>query len=243
MAQRLYIAVGTRFGRLTITGELASRKSKSGSVSRMFSCTCDCGNKLTVALRHLRNGHTQSCGCYRAEVTGVRSTTHGHTAGRDQSIYYDLWCTIKSKVVSRSHADAVDYQHVSLYTLWSLDFSAFHNYLISVLGPRPTGYSLDRINTLGNYEPGNLRWATPLQQAQNTRRNRYLTFNGETKCLSQWARDIGVSRGTLDVRLTKLGWTVERAFTVPPRSMRKSKAANQGEQDFPPVTFTSRRIP
>jgi len=220
---KIDVPPGTRFGRLTVTGEAELYRSPGGATLRRLACTCDCGNTIELLMCHLRNGHTQSCGCFRVETTSKRHTTHGHTKGGDQSIYYDLWCTIKSKVVARSHKDADDYPHVSMDKAWADSFEVFYQYLMDNLGPRPSKHSLDRIDTWGNYEPGNVRWATAQQQAQNTRRNRHITYNGETKILSQWARETGISPAALHSRIYTLNWSVERALTTPATAKQKNR--------------------
>jgi hypothetical protein len=65
---------------------------------------------------------------------------------------------------------------------WRDSFVAFSEFL----GPRPDGLSIDRIDSSGNYEPGNVRWATYKQQARNTGRNHMHTIDGVTRCLAEW---------------------------------------------------------
>lgn len=99
-------------------------------------------------------------------------------------------------------------------TEWMNSFDAFHSYVASL--PR-TGTTLDRIDTNGNYEPGNVRWATHKQQANNTRSNHTLDFNGRSMKIAQWSDEIGISAAAIHARVGRLGWSVERALTEPPK--------------------------
>jgi len=96
-----------------------------------------------------------------------------------------------------------------------------------------TNSSIDRINNNGHYSCGhcddcirngwvmNCRWATMVEQARNTRRSRYLTLNGETKLLMDWAEKTGISDKTVRTRL-RAGWSVERALTTPTKRQNRS---------------------
>jgi hypothetical protein len=82
------------------------------------------------------------------------------------------------------------------------------------MGIRPPGMTLDRIDTNGNYEPGNCRWATQEVQQNNRRDNRYLSIDGVALTIAQWRRRSGLKRRTLRWRLDA-GWDARRAVTTP----------------------------
>jgi len=91
---------------------------------------------------------------------------------------------------------------------------SFENFL-SDMGERPgPEYSLDRINPNGNYRPDNCRWATRETQDNNRRANRFLTWNGKTQTIAQWAKETGISKGTILNRLN-WGWPIEDALSWP----------------------------
>lgn len=98
---------------------------------------------------------------------------------------------------------------IKVHEEWSHDFRAFYKYIGE---PPTTMHSLDRIDNDGNYEPGNVRWATKHQQDNNKSQNVYYTYNGETKTLSDWARFRNINVQTLYARLHKYSWGLERAL-------------------------------
>jgi hypothetical protein len=168
-------------------------------------------------------GHVKSCGCFQKERAGNTSRTHGLTKSR----LYTIWSCIKRRCFNVNDVGYKKYgaKGITMCHEWKNDFITFRNWALA------NGYkddlSIDRFpDQKGNYEPSNCRWATQSQQARNTKRNYLVTFNGETKCLIEWAEVTGISREVLKGRLQRYGWSVEEALTTPARPLlRKSKAA------------------
>lgn len=195
---------GYQYGRLAVIGF-----SRRHSRKTFWHCQCECGIVLEVAASYLQSGKTRSCGCLRIEVSTQRATTHGmrHTPE------YRSYIHAKDRCNRHNDPRYADYGGRGIEFRFT-SFEHFHEHL----GDRPSPHhSLDRFpNNDGHYEPGNVRWATRTQQARNTRSNRHITYNGQTKLLIEWSRETGVSPGLFIHRL-KSGWSIEKALTVPPR--------------------------
>lgn len=86
-------------------------------------------------------------------------------------------------------------------------FEAFY----ADMGDRPEGTSLDRIDSNGDYEPGNCRWADRPTQNNNRRVTRLLTIGAVTRPLSDWSRDAGLPNRVVSHRLDR-GWEPRRAL-------------------------------
>lgn len=101
------------------------------------------------------------------------------------------------------------------------------------MGFRPSiSHSIDRINNDGQYSPDNCKWSTMKEQSRNKEQTVMLTFNGETLCITDWAKRIGMRKNTLIHRISR-GWSVERALTEP--STRSIISGRKSKSSVPPV--------
>lgn len=165
MSKRMDLT-GMRFGRLTV---ISFSHSQGGT--RRWKCLCDCGNERVVATSWLISGNTQSCGCKRTDTVREVCCTHGLAHEKP----YNIWATIKQRCCNENNQDYPDYggRGIKLCEEWESDFQLFYSYISKLPHYGEKGYSLDRVNNDGNYEPGNLRWATGIEQANNRRKRRW----------------------------------------------------------------------
>lgn len=128
-------------------------------------------------------------------------------------VEYRAWSSMKTRCYNRNSPNYRYYggRGISVCDRWLNSFQTF----LRDVGNRPgPGYSLDRYpNNDGNYEPGNVRWATKREQQNNTRSTRLVTFNGKTQSLSRWADEIGISFASLKQRIKLHG--IEVALSHP----------------------------
>jgi hypothetical protein len=152
---------GQRFGRL-IAIQWTGNKDKVGSY--LWHCQCDCGNTQIASAGRLRHGAVKSCRCNQR--TGLTRYRHGY---RHKQIYH-IWCGIIQRCTNPNNKAYKYYggRGIKICDHWK-DFANFIADITAEIGDRPDDLSLDRINNNGNYEPGNIRWATRSEQMLNKR--------------------------------------------------------------------------
>lgn len=198
--------VGFRKGRLVVLARSPSRGGRPRWVVR-----CDCGVEKVMFWQTI-TGNAVSCGCYAREKAVAQFQRHGHNKVGRRTREYQAWAS----AIDRCHNPrATAYpgygaRGIHVCELWRHSFDAF----LADMGPAPTQrHTLDRIDNTKGYEPGNCRWATAREQANNTRANRRLTWMGITATAAQWARALGV-RGQSITNRIDCGEPVEEVFAT-----------------------------
>lgn len=208
------VAVGKRYGRLMII-ELGNQQN--GYQDRSL---CECGTVKTVRRSDLQSGRTSSCGCLRKENatrTGASTRKHGHS----RNPLYHLWHTMIARCHNPNHAAYRYYgaRGVQVCDRWRESFEAF----AEDMGARPAGLELDRINPMGHYEPGNVRWMNRRMQKMNRAKRsdhyepRSIEWNGQIYAISDLAAIAGISYAAMYGRLMK-GMSVADAINKPLRN-------------------------
>jgi len=139
-------------------------------------------------------------------------TTHGQS----NTALYHLWSNIKDRCLNKNNSMWKDYggRGIKICNIWANDFIAWKEYIEALPNYGEQNRSIDRIDNDKGYEPGNLRWATKIEQANNKRGNTTVTFKSETHTISEWSKLTGISASAIGNGLRK-GWAIEVALTTP----------------------------
>lgn len=212
MARPIKDITGLRFGRWTVLSldEARSVDAEGKVKGARWNCECTCGTTKSVLSSSLTGGRSSSCGCLNID-------SH-QSHGLSYHPLYDTWSGIRGRCLNQKKSNYKFYgaRGVEMYLPWVNDPQAFIDWVESALGEKPSAeHTIDRIdNEHGHYEPGNLRWATQVEQTNNTRSTVHIEHNGVTRTLAQWCHDLGLSYDTTWSRL-KRGWTTVQALSTP----------------------------
>lgn len=206
--------IGKKSYMLTVVG-LAPREESEKTWKLL--CKCDCGNETRITPNQFDAGKVMSCGC-------LRKSSRNEFDGHSKHPLYQIWIQMMRRCYTSKakHYDRYGGRGITVCDEWHT-FNNFAAWSESV-GGRPDGYSLDRINNDGNYEPSNCRWADLKTQHRNTSANIVIEYAGEKKTLVEWSESTGISWHTLNHRYHR-GWPVERMLTEPVHKKNLPKKA------------------
>lgn len=215
---------GRVFGRLTVLSD----RGLNADRKVVWECLCECRAVVEVSSANLLRGATRSCGCLARDLSAARGAaraTHGHSRRTGRSGEYSSWMAMIGRCTRPCVSKYENYggRGIAVCDRW-MSFDAF----LADMGPKPTRrHSIDRIDSNGNYEPGNCRWATPTEQSSNSRRNTYVVIDGVRMTATEAARRLGVSK-TLVFGRVRHGWDIMRALTTP-KSIRRAEHVSKEE--------------
>lgn len=175
---------GQTFGRLVALSKVQKRSTDKNI---FWECKCSCGEPKIVAASNLRNGTTNSCGCFRRELMAAKNITHG----KSRTPEYITWTGMIDRCHNTENIGFTDYGGIGIKVCreWRDSFETF----LSDMGPRPAlRYSIDRKDNNLGYFKENCRWATNHTQSRNRSDNKFITIDGVTLCQSDWCKKLGI---------------------------------------------------
>lgn len=218
--------VGLKYNRLTVLGLAEIIKYKP-----FWYCKCDCGKIVRVQGGGLRFGSVKSCGCLKSERSS--EIIHGHSRKIGHTISYRCWNGMLQRCQNQNHESYHHYggRGITVCQRWQ----KFENFLAD-MGEKPEGKTLDRIENDNGYFKENCRWATQIEQKNNTRRNVFLLYKGDSKTIAEWSRQLALSVSTIRKRI-KLGWDSDKILSTPISENCRNKKSlasitNKGQIQF-----------
>lgn len=211
---------GRRFGQWTVTDE--SRFEMRGEFRKtLWKCRCDCGKVREVLAESLTKGKSTNCGHVRREKVRQRNYKHG----RSETKLHVRWLGIIARCEQESHKGFHRYggRGIRVCQRWR---NSFVDFITDMGEPADEKLKIDRIDNDGHYScghcpecvgngwPANCRWVTNKANANNTRHNRFIEFDGLRLTMAQWAERLGVSYHIIRSR-RRAGWTPEAILTTP----------------------------
>lgn len=200
--------IGARFERLTVSGERYGHYRHP-----LVEVVCDCGVTKSVQVDHLVKGNIRSCGCLLLDVLHAKKRPYTDWPE------YGIWEGMRSRCRDSSNKRYARYggRGIRVCQRWD-EFESF----IADVGRRPSPeHSIERRDNDGDYEPGNCRWATRVEQARNKSSNNVVNLLGERMCFREAVAKYGcVSESAVRYRLRR-GWDTATAILTPDtRGMR-----------------------
>lgn len=203
--EKINFYTGKSFNDLTILNFENSKLCGKSKVC-IVKCICKCGKIYIGPLKKLKSGEIKSCGCKIGKTHGLSKENGKETAE------YRTWRRIKNRCYNKNCPNYKEYgkRGIKVCEEWKNSFETF----LKDMGKRPKGnYSIERINVNDNYCKENCKWIPMSDQGKNTRRNIIIEYSGQTKCLSEWSKQLGFVYNTVKKRIKK-GIPFEEAIKI-----------------------------
>lgn len=202
--------VGNTYGNLRVIGH------SNNNTKCIVQCDCGVIKEIMTDSILRGNNENRSCGCVQKEMLIKRNYKHGYAnRSAKKSKEYKTWAgMIERCSPSSNRYDRVFYvdKGISVCDRWASCFKFF----LQDMGTAPSSkHTLDRKDNSKGYFKENCRWATVQEQNRNKGNVHFITYNGVTKCLSEWAEEYNIPYGRLSMRLHKYGWDIHKALTTP----------------------------
>lgn len=198
--------VGERFNRWTVLAYDGRRHGRA-----LWFVRCDCGAEYTRFADTIARGRSKQCNdCGILDGAAIRAMPErSKLPGSDrQRPEYKAYLGMIARCDDPSRKFYYRYggRGIGVCDRWREERTGFANFYAD-LGPRPgPGYSVERVDNDGDYEPGNVKWATKTEQARNTRRNHVIEIDGRAQCIAAWAQELGIRPQIISTRLRR-GWS------------------------------------
>jgi hypothetical protein len=210
------VYLGQKFGRWVILEEKEIIKYGKYSYVRKVLCRCECGVEKIIEFNSLKRGKTKSCGCYNKEISTKTATKHGlcMLSPGIRHPDYCIWLKIKSRCYNVN--DKKNYKFyggigIIMSESWKNSFSSF----IEDIGWRPLpreNYSIERIDSTGNYCKENCMWILKNLQNKNKKSVKLYTYNDKKQTLPDWCKELNLNYNKIRHRIYDLNIDFEKAI-------------------------------
>lgn len=194
---------GKRFERLVVLKQINDYIKPNGKHESNWLCQCECGNIVEVLGYSLKSGHTKSCGCLHEENLKTVAITHGDSYSK----LYGVYTSIIDRCYNPNNKRFKDYggRGIIVCDEWKDSYLNFKTW--AIFSGYKEGLSIDRENNDLGYNPSNCRWVTRIVQQNNMRRNHIVEYNGQSKTIAEWSRE-------LNIKYDKLWKSIKKGLSI-----------------------------
>jgi hypothetical protein len=216
MSKKQLSLAGATFGNWKVLADAPSRRLPCGSLRRHSLCECACGTHAIVDNSNLRTGVSTRC-----VQCGLVDSAKAHiTHGLHGTKSYETWRNMMRRATQKDYGG----RGITVCERWA----TFTNFFAD-MGEVPDGLEIERIDNDRGYSPDNCKWATPLEQARNTRRNLVLVACGVRGCFAELCERFHISYSAAFARW-KRGWSADRIFSTPVRASLWRNGSGHAQQ-------------